>query len=172
MSEQKGLEAYADIRFLSPHECRFEESPGGLIILNVDGERYESVAIHRAFPFTHGDNYLSVRDKEGNEIGMIRSLAEFDKETQALIGKELERRYFVPTIQRIERIKEEFGYGYWDVQTDRGPRRFTIRGIQDSIIPIDEERVLIIDVDGNRYEIPRLSDLDAKSYKLIDQYLV
>lgn len=168
MSEQKGLEAYAEIRFLAPEECRFEESPGGLLVLHVDGERYESVAVHRAFPFTYGDDYLSVRDKEGNEIGMIRKVSEFDKAARRLIRDELERRYFVPTILRIDRIKEEFGYAYWDVVTDRGPRRFTIRGVQESVLPVGSDRLLIIDVDGNRYEIPQVSKLDAKSFKLVD----
>lgn len=168
---QKGLEAYADIRFLTPNECRFTRSSGALLSLELGGEVYENIAIHRAFPFSYGDDYLSVRDKEGKEIGMIRTLVDFDQQTVSLISDELERRYFVPVITRIDRIKEEFGYGYWDVQTTRGPRRFTVRGVQESVIPIAEQRILIIDVDGNRFEIPNTAELDPKSFKLIDALL-
>lgn len=171
MSKEQGLEAYAHIRFLSPAECHFERSPGGLLSLELDGQVYQNVAIYRAFPFTFGDRYLSVRDKDDNELGIIRSLAEFDRKTQALLREELERRYFVPVITRIERIKEEFGYVYWDVETDRGPRRFTVRGIQQSVLSVGPDRLLIIDVDGNRFEIPKLSALDQKSIRLLETLL-
>lgn len=171
MTEPQGLEAYADIRFLRPDECTFARTVGGLLSLRVDDTVYENVSLHRAFPFSYGDDYLSVRDKDGNEIGMIRTLAEFPHETQRLLRDELERRYFAPHIQRIVRIKEEFGYAYWEVETDRGPRRFTIRGVQESVLPIDEDRILIIDVDGNRFEIPSVSALDPRSYRFIEPLL-
>lgn len=171
MTDSPGLEAYADIRFLKGDECRFERTAGGLLALHIDGKVYEYVAIHRAFPFTHGNDYLSVRDKDGNEIGMIRTLNDFDKATRRLILEELERRYFVPVITRIDRIKEEFGYAYWEVQTDRGPRRFTVRGMHESVLPVGPDRYIIVDVDGNRFEIPSLSKLDPKSLKLLDALL-
>lgn len=171
MTERQGLEAYADIRFLTPEECVFKVSVGGLLSLQIGDDVYEGISIQRAFPFSHGDAYLSVRDKDAKEIGMIRSLSQFGGEAERLIANELERRYFVPTITRISRIKEEFGYAYWDVDTDRGPRRFTVRGLQESVLPIGEQRILIIDVDGNRFEIPEVAALDAKSFKLIDALL-
>lgn len=142
-----------------------------MLSLQLGDELHENVSVYRAFPFSYGDDYLSVRDKEEKELGMIRTLADFDQATKALILEELERRYFVPIITRIERIKEEFGYGYWDVETDRGPRRFTIRGVQQSVLSIGPDRLLIIDVDGNRYEIPKLSRLDPRSIRLIDNLL-
>lgn len=171
MTERQGLEAYADIKFLTPDQCTFERSDGGLLSMDLDGETYEGISIQRGFPFSHGDDYLSVRDKDGKELGMIRSVSDFGRDAQRLIASELERRYFTPTITRISRIKEEFGYAYWDVETDRGPRRFTVRGLQDSILPIGSERILIIDVDGNRFEIPDVTALDQKSFKLIDALL-
>ena len=54
----------------------------------------------------------------------------------------------------------------------------SLQGLQDtfrSIIksPRDDgtERIFILDVDGNRYEIPDVEALDRKSYKKIELYL-
>src|SRR5690625_3411392 len=112
MTQQSGLEAYADIKFLQPDECSFQLSSGSLLTLHYNGKEYNDIAIHRAFPFTHGDDYLSVRDHDDNEIGMIQSLKSFDKKTRSIVKQELERRYFVPTIHQVISIKEEFGYTY------------------------------------------------------------
>ncbi len=74
-------------------------------------------------------------------------------------------------ITRIESIKEEFGYAYWNVETDVGPRRFTVRDMQDNVVLLSPEHVLIIDVDGNRYEIPDYTQLDPKSRRYIEDLL-
>jgi hypothetical protein len=65
-------------------------------------------------------------------------------------------------------MKEEFGYIYWEVETDRGSRRFTTKGHHDSVMPITDTRVLVLDVDGNRFEIPDFNALDVKSAKQIE----
>ena len=77
----------------------------------------------RASPFTasltYGDDYLSARDKEGNEIGMIKTLKVFDEQT--LIRKELERRYFVLTItHRPQRKSSVTATGKCKPTGDRG----------------------------------------------------
>src|SRR5690606_41613021 len=63
-----------------------------------------------------------------------------------------------PVIRRIESVKEEFGYWYWTVETDAGPRRFTVREVQHNVVRLSPEHVLIIDLDGNRYDIPDTGD--------------
>lgn len=169
---EQGLSDYVDIRYLEPAEARFSETPGGFVRLAIgEHETYPRVALYRAFPFTYQDRYISVRDMEGKEIGMIKELRAFDEATVKLIERELERRYFTPIIRRIESIKEEFGYAYWTVETDAGPRRFTVREMQYNVLLLSPEHVLIIDVDGNRYEIPNYERLDAKSRKYIENLL-
>ncbi|HLS89659.1 MAG TPA: DUF1854 domain-containing protein [Limnochordia bacterium] len=170
--DQHGLSEYVDIRYLDPATARFSETPGGFVRLVIgEEESYPRVALYRAFPFSFPDRYISVRDMDGNEIGMIKDLNEFDEKTAKLILRELERRYFTPVITQIESIKEEFGYAYWDVRTDAGPRRFTVRDMQSNVILLSPEHVLIIDVDGNRYEIPDYHKLDARSRKYIEDLL-
>ena len=165
--EAQGLGEYADIRYLRPEECTFARTDGGFLSLSLGDEVFARVDVVRAFPLTFPARYISVRDKEGKEIGLIEDLLAFKPEVIALVDTDLERRYFSPSIHGIVSLKDEFGYTYWDVETDRGPRRFTAHG-HDSIIDLKEGRVLIIDVDGNRYEIPDYRALDARGFKLVD----
>lgn len=164
----RGLEGYVEIRYLSPETAVFERTAGGFLSLTLGDERYSRVFLYRSFPFTLSDEYISVRDKEGKEIGLIRRIGDFPAEAQALITEELERRYFTPVITKIRNVKEEFGYTYWDVETDSGPRRFTVKESHHNIVLLGPEHLLIVDVDGNRFEIPDCTALDSQSRRFID----
>ncbi len=164
----RGLEGYVEIRYLSPESARFERTAGGFLSLTDGGERYPRVFLYRSFPFSLSDEYISVRDKEGKEIGMIRRISDFPAEVQALLREELERRYFTPVITKIRSVKEEFGYTYWDVETDCGPLRFTVKEAHHNVVLLGPEHLLIVDVDGNRFEIPDCTALDSQSRRFID----
>jgi hypothetical protein len=167
-SREEGLAEYAHINYLKPEECRFSLTDGGFLSLTLNTETYPVVFAYRAFPLSFGDMYISIRDEKDKEIGIIRDLAEFPCDQQELIRLELERRYFTPVITSVIKMKEEFGYIYWEVNTDRGMRRFTTRGSHDSILPISEHRLLIMDVGGNRFEIEDFRTLSPKIAKQIE----
>ena len=99
---------------------------------------------------------------------MIADLAAFPEQQAALVYDELERRYFTPLITRVSKMKEEFGFIYWEVETDRGARRFTTRGSHDSTIPLTDTRLLLMDVDGNRFEIMDYRDLEPRIAKQVE----
>lgn len=166
-----GLASYVDIEFLTPGNAAFSKTPGGFLRLEKDGETYERVSLFRTFPFTLGDRYLSVRDMEGKELGVIKEMEDFPPEVVEAFKTELERRYFTPTITKIKSMKEEFGYAYWEVETDSGPRRFTVRDMQQSLLLLSQVHVMIVDIDGNRFEIPDYTALDPASRKYIDDLL-
>lgn len=167
----QGLSEFVDIEYLDPKTAQFRRTPGGFLQLEVNGVTYPRVTLYRTFPFTHKEEYISVRDMEGNEIGLIRSFKEFPSETVAAFREELDRRYFAPVVTKIKSMKEEFGYAYWEVDTDSGPRRFTVRDMQQSLLLLSPEHVLIIDIDGNRFDIPDYTALDPASRKIIDDLL-
>ena len=83
--------------------------------------------------------------------------------------EEIDKRYFIPKIERIIEAKKEFGAVYWDVDTDRGNRQFIVRGIRDSIHEIESGRYMVNDVDGNRFEVPQISGLDTRSQAIWDR---
>ncbi|HHV54819.1 MAG TPA: DUF1854 domain-containing protein [Firmicutes bacterium] len=135
------------------------------------GEEYSPVAVYRAFPLTRPEQYISVRDSEGKEIGMIENLGDLPAEMRRLVEEELERRYFTPLITRVVSVKEEFGYSYWEVETDRGARRFTVRNSHENVLPVGERSVMLVDVDGNRFAIPDYRRLAPAAYRQIESML-
>lgn len=112
--------------------------------------------------------YLSVRTAENEEIGMIRSLDEFPKETQELLEEQVQLRYFAPEITKVLSVKEEFGYSYWEAETSSGLCRFTVRSGGGNVKLMTPNRLLVVDVDGNRFIIPELDRLSDKEYRMIE----
>ncbi|MBR4074056.1 MAG: DUF1854 domain-containing protein [Firmicutes bacterium] len=167
---------------LSPDNAWFSASAGGLISLkikNAEGEteEFERVVIRRSFPVTAPNEFLSVREPDtrkkgrGSEIGMIRDLAVFDKDTVALINAELDLRYFTPEIKRITAAKEKFGYCYWEADTSAGHVAFVLNNPFGNIRKLEDGRILIADMDGNCFLIPDPEALDRQSYKVIEIYI-
>lgn len=160
-----------EILYITPQSGEFYKSNGDFLGLKFQDKDYSRVSLHRAFPFSKEDSFISVRDKENNEIGLIKNLSDFSEDIERLFNVELTRRYLLPTVCNINSVKEEFGYSYWDVVTNIGPKKFTIKKDNSSFINIKDNKILITDVDGNRYEIDDYTKLDARSYKLIELLL-
>ena len=112
-----------------------------------------------------------MRDREDEEIGIIEKLDEFSPETLELILDELSSRYFTPTISSIFSLKEEFGYTYWDAETSAGRCRFTVQLGRNAVISLEAGRLLIHDVDGNRYELEDYRALDAMHLRIVENLL-
>ncbi|MBQ8552506.1 MAG: DUF1854 domain-containing protein [Clostridia bacterium] len=135
----------------------------------------ERIFLSRAFPFDMPFEYISVLDRDKKEIGLIRALDDFDEPDRSMLLHELEAKYYTPVIRRIISVKERYGFSYWKCECEFGETSFTLKDTFRSIIkassPDGKERAFIIDVDGNRYEIPDMEALDRHSYKKIELYL-
>ncbi len=142
---------------------------------NDKGEReekvWERVFLHRMFPFDDPLSYISVLDKDQNEIGMISDLRNMPRETLELLEGELNRKYYAPQITAVTSVKERYGFSYWKVVTDIGPIQFTLQDTYRSILRVSQIRMFVVDMNGNRYEIPDVEKLDRRSYRLIELYL-
>ena len=126
------------------------------------------INVFRPFPLSGENKLISVRDAEDQEIGLIADLDDFPHATRRLIEDELDRRYFTPVIKEIVSLKDEFGYTYWDVITDSGSRRFTVKGRDNSVSLHSPNTLLIADVDGNRFELPEYQVLGSKYMRIIE----
>mgnify|MGYP006300462843 CR=1 FL=1 len=166
--KEEGLEKYVDITYVTPENADFTRTEGGILTLEFKDDKYERVYLYRSFPFSLEDEYISVRDEDGEEIGIIRNLSDFDYNTEKVLEKELEWVYYCPDIKAIYSVKEEFGYTYWDVETDQGRKEFIVRGRSNALTPLTETRYVLTDIDGNRFQISDITDLDKSSYKIID----
>jgi len=153
-----------DFNYLDPTTTIFETAPDGTLRVTVPGDgcglRVESL---RAFPLSHPEEYIVLRDGSGTEIGLIRSLKELPPMAAKLVREQIERRYFLPQVTEIYNIAERFGSSVWDLQTDRGRCEVTTRQMNESVFEIDPGRFLITDVEGNRYEVKDLNALDDVS---------
>ena len=93
-------------------------------------------------------------------------------ETKAMIETELERKYYAPKIKTIVSLKERYGFSYWKIITDDNRRvSLTVQDTYRNMIRVGEDKVIILDVDGNRFVIESVAALDRKSYKKIELYL-
>lgn len=158
--------------YLNNKNAKFEKNGDipCLTVTNTDGEEvhYEKIILVRNFPFQYEKEYITVLDKGAKEIGIIKTLSDFDDETGKMLTQELERRYYMPKIREILRMKEKMGFTNWTVDTDFGKITFSVRDTYKNVVKLPKGRCIITDVDGNRYEIPSLSELDKKSYKRIE----
>lgn len=163
-------------KYFTQENCLFSDG-GGYLKLRVlpeggaEEQKYERVYLHRMFPFEEPERYISVLDSEKNELGVIEDLDLLENQTQEILRAELKRKYYMQTILSIDRLKDRYGFTYWDVATPEGKCNFTLQDTQRSIVKMGEDRLMIIDIDGNRYEIPQISKLDRASYKRIELYL-
>ena len=160
---------------LVPEQLHFSRTGDTLSLQMTDGTRYSRVALRSCFPVAKGSHYLSVRDantEDQDEIGIIDDWFALQEDDRKAVAAELGLYYFVPLIQRVEAVKEEFGFLYWTVGTSRGTRQFVMR---NSIVHYAREvapgRWLLIDVNQARWEIPNLDTLDSQSQKLVRRFL-
>lgn len=170
---EQETEAMLQVRFLTRKNAVFSRTEGGFVSLTVDGEQYPRVHVVRMFPFTDPQHYISIRTPEerSREIGIIEDLEKLDKETREMLQEQMNLRYFTPIIQKILNIKEEYGYAYFDVLTDRGACRFTMHMGGSSVVHLSDTRILISDIDENRFEIPDVDQLTAAERKKLDLFL-
>ena len=180
MSDTKtSLDSVVSIVYITPENAVFEEKNHFLTLqlttTKEDGTsetaNYDRVFLHRSFPYDHPEAYISVQDGDKNEIGMIAELGQFPDSTAALLRGELARKYYSPVITAIHSVKDRYGYAYLHVATDSGEMDITLRDASRSMARVDERRVIITDIDGNRYDIPDITKLDRKSFRRIELYL-
>ncbi len=169
--EEQLADELLETRWLTPENAVFTKNSGGFVTLQYEGKEYPRVLFFRTFPFSGGNEYLSVRreDENNREIGMIKRLDVFDEQTVTAIEHQLNLRYFMPKIQKIFEIKEQYGYSYWFVATDKGECRFTVD--QNGVAKLSDTRLIVSDVDGNRFELPDVTKLSAKELRMVDLYM-
>ena len=125
----------------------------------------------RAFPLAEPDRFLSVRDSANKEVGLIVNLSDLSDENRTLVEADLERRCFVPSVKRIVSAKERFGTVDWIIETDRGACTFTTRNLRENVQWPAPGRIILNDVDGNRYDIQNVDDLNRESQELLFRHL-
>lgn len=168
------LEEAAGLSYLTPETAVFtKKGEFPALTLKSDGgeEKYDRIWLHRVFPFDLTDEFISVQAKDNEELGIIRSLSDFDTETAELLRCEMNRKYFTPKILKIITLKERRGFSYWRVETDIGEMELSFQDTYRSINKVGADRAFVTDISGNRFEIESLEGLDRRSRKKLELYL-
>ncbi len=159
------------IKFLNPRDCSFFFNDNGFIVFTLDGENKGRIKLIRTYPYKLKSEYICVHDLEDNELGIIRDLSELDEKSKKNAEKELETRYYCPTVTAVKSIKERMGHFYFETVIDGKDKSFTVRDITRNLRFAAEDTLLIFDMDGNRYIIPYFEKIEPKSRRLLEPYL-
>lgn len=143
---------------------------GKLQVTFADGTRHDGIVPVRAFPISAPDRGIALVSTDGKELVWIAQLADLDAGTRQLVAEELESREFMPQIQRIRSVSSFATPSVWEVDTDRGPTAFTLKGEED-IRRLAAPMLLIADSHGVQYLIRDFAALDRTSRKLLDRFL-
>jgi hypothetical protein len=144
---------------------RLQRRPDGRLAV-VQAEGCKAVRPVRCFPWSRPGAYVSLRDDEDQEVAFVQDPADLDPESQRVLQEELAQAGFVLHIRRILSVREELEIRIWRVETQEGPRTFqTSRDEWPRALA--EGSLLLRDVAGDLYLIPRAAALDASSRRVL-----
>ena len=122
-------------------------------------------------PLSHPHKFLALLDGKGEEIVMIPDPKQLPTEARKALERELHHRYLTATVTAVAHARQEYGATYWTVETDRGTRDFVTQSLQENALWFSDTHLLLLDVDGNRFEILDTHALDPKSRSYINAIL-
>lgn len=148
-------------------------APKDRLRLTIGEEKsYVTVKPTWAAPLSHPNRYLALLNGKGEEIVTLKDPAkELTSASYDAVMAEVAKRYLTSIVRSIVSAKGEFGATYWHVQTDRGERDFVTQSLQENAQWLSSTHLLLVDVDGNRFEILDKDALDASSKLILETIL-
>lgn len=137
----------------------------GVLEMDESGSKYAGVKLIRTFPLTMPDQYISVRSQTDEEITMITDLSILEDNSRREAEKELKQYYMVPTILRIISIVRPESEWVWVVDTSYGRMTFRMNEMHESVHPLSQVSWLLSDIEGRRFIISNIQELDESSLK-------
>jgi len=164
------------ILWIEDQQCEFRRGTHDRIEIWVDGKLLAaSVFIVKTFPSKYPNGYLSVRSWKENgeefECGMIRELGQWRSSNRVLVDELIERRYLLRRILRVRKNQLDSGYLNLEVETDRGPCKFTMRWTQGQALDYSDNGKLLIDTCENRYVVEDVDALPVEDRERFLQYI-
>ena len=164
-------ETSSELRFLDPAIAQFRQQGARLQFREKHDAEWRDVTLVRLFPLTEPERWISLVEMNGKEIGILKDARPLGLDALRLVRDELRRRYLVPQVQRILACRSRADLVEWTVESDRGRLTFLTREVREQIKEHQPTRLSIVDVEGNRYDIPDLAALDPESRRRLDAQL-
>ena len=143
---------------------------GRLVFTGADGQVHDRVVPVRAFPIAAPAEGIALVTADGHELVWIDCLTDLPDESRILLEEELASREFMPEICSVSRVSSFATPSTWQVETDRGPATFVLKG-EDDIRRLAGSTLLIADSNGIHFLIRDIQTLDPGSRKLLDRFL-
>jgi hypothetical protein len=143
---------------------------GQLCLVDEVGQIHEQVIPVRAFPISHPHEAIAIVDRDGHELVWLDKLDLVNLDNQKLIEEELASREFMPVLTRINQVSTFATPSTWQVETNRGPTEFILRG-EENIRRVNKTMYLISDTHGVQYLIQDIQVLDKHTRRLLDRFL-
>ena len=146
------------------------DSFGRLVLTDAQGHEHIGVVAVRAFPIAAPGEGVSLLDGDGHELAWIERLIDCPAPQRELIEQALQQREFIPVLKRLKSVSSFATPSTWEVDTDRGPTRFVLKGEED-IRRLGPDLLIVNDMHGVQYLIRDLAGMDRASRKLLDRFL-
>ncbi|OAB46259.1 DUF1854 domain-containing protein [Paenibacillus glacialis] len=137
----------------------------GVLEIEKDGRRYTGVKLIRTFPLTMPNQYISVRLANDEEITMIADLSLLEEDSRMEAEQELQRYYMIHIISNIVSLKRSGSEWLWVVDTSYGRTYFRMNEMHESLHPLSLVSWILCDIEGRRYIITNIHELDENSLK-------
>ena len=160
-----------EVRFIPANSITLRRDDSGDTIATMNEEKILIGHILSVFPISNKNHFISLRDEHGVEIGVVEQAHELDSESRRVLRDEVERSYFLPRITDVYGIEDHLNVFVFTVETDRGPRTFEVRNPRQNVRSVGNGRYIVKDVDGNRYDVPRLGNLGPRSQNLMTEFV-
>lgn len=142
---------------------RLERRDDGQLWARLDGSE-RPVRVHRCFPWSEPDRFLSLRDTDNEEFALVRELDDLTQESRRVLESAVAEAGFVLEVTRITEVEEEVEIRLWKVETRQGPRSFQTK-LDDWPTEVPGGGIVIRDVAGDLYHVARPEEMDERSRK-------
>jgi hypothetical protein len=120
------------------------------------------VWVRRCFPWTAPARFVSLRDRDEEEVALVRDLDELEPDSRRVLATSLAEAGFVLEVTGVKQVEDEIEIRTFHVQTKQGPRRFqTLR--DEWPRPMPDGGILLKDVAGDLYLVADPKALDRTS---------
>jgi hypothetical protein len=142
-------------------ELRLERRNDGQLWA-VLADRETPVWVRRCFPWTAPARFVSLRDRDEEEVALVRDLDELEPDSRRVLETSLAEAGFVLEVTGVQKVEDEIEIRTFHVVTRQGARRFqTLR--DEWPRPMPDGGILLKDVAGDLYLVPDPKQLDGKS---------
>ncbi|WBL14652.1 DUF1854 domain-containing protein [Sutcliffiella sp. NC1] len=159
------------ITLLDSKDVSFVRDRGGLLTAHIQNKQHKEIYIYRTFPYSKPYEYISVRTKDDEELGIIKDISDLDRQSEQEVLQELRLRYVVPVVTRIASIKEVPGLWTIELETDRGNVSLLMRNVHEHIQQTPSGSIVITDMEGRRCELRDINLLDKHSLRELNKVI-